>query len=80
MDAQAVGSLAQLHTGIRIRVGSALASVRFLTAAAPFCAPALELVETDLEAALDAAQRAEQLERQLTRLLAGPGSGPPAER
>jgi hypothetical protein len=72
MEIQVEHPLAELQTTLRIRVGSALASVQFLTATAPFCAPVLELVEADLEAALAAVRDAEQLECYLTRLLVGP--------
>ena len=57
---------------IRSRIGSALNDVELLTAAAPFCAPLLELARDDLREALAAAQEAERLERKLIRLLAGP--------
>lgn len=57
---------------IRSRVASGLNHVELLAAAAPFCAPLLELVREDLREAQAAAYEAERLERRLVRLLAGP--------
>jgi hypothetical protein len=57
---------------IRSRIGSSLNHVELLAAAAPFCAPLLELVREDLREAQAAVYEAERLERRLVRLLAGP--------
>jgi hypothetical protein len=65
-------SLEESLIRIRSRVGSCLNHVELLTAAAPFCAPVLELARDDLREALAAAQDAERLERKLVRILAGP--------
>ncbi len=65
-------SLEEHLLSIRSRVGSSLNHVELLGAAAPFCAPLLELARDDLREALAAVQEAERLERELVRLLAGP--------
>ena len=65
-------SLDELHTRIRIRAAEALSAVRFLTAAAPFCAQALDLVEADLRETVAAATAAQELELEVVRLVAGP--------
>jgi hypothetical protein len=72
LDLKASRSLEESLTIIRARLGSSLNHIELLTAAAPFCAPILELARDDLREALRAAEDAEELERKIVKALAGP--------
>jgi hypothetical protein len=65
-------SLGELLLRAHIRAGEAFAAVQLLTAAAPFCASALELVESDLRVVVAAVAAAQEVERELIGLVAGP--------
>ena len=64
-------SLAELHSCILIGLSNALSFVRVFQAAAPFCDPALALIEADLERSLNAAHEARTLESELARTISG---------
>ena len=63
-------SLDELHATIQMRVGTAVAALQLLTAAAPFCDPLLAEIQEDLKAALEAAFAARRLTAELTHRLA----------
>jgi hypothetical protein len=75
-DLKATRSLEESLTIVRARLGSCLNQVELLTVAAPFCAPALELVRDDLREALAVARDAAEVERKIVDALAGPSTAP----
>jgi hypothetical protein len=64
-------SLAQLHTTIRLRAQSGLATVRMIGAIAPFAGSSYVLIEEELAEIVAAVEQAERLECLLEQALAG---------
>lgn len=73
-------TLDDLHRSIILRLAAGLSAVRLLSAAAPFCDPALSIVVGDLEQALSAAQQAQRVTEEVSRLVIGPTFTPPTRR